>query len=1510
MASPKLVVLFASSAMSKALAAGERWITVHPHGKDEKGTPVLIQPQPDGSAKVIGGAGGKLNHLKLTGVKPQTEYTDTLKQRAKERRDVAKGRRQRDKALGLQTAKAEAHKKLTDKTKAVQAEYVAGVAAAMGWSPDDLRFDAAAHSGEAEHVVAKLADAHLKEMVKRADAAVNLNRERILADAGARAEIELGEVPLEAVSPDTLSVQDLDPVKAQSTGLGFSTDYKARAEAAGADVEAEAKEFSAGISPEQRKAAIRNGETARLVREGLDLMREKEPTDALAPKLVDAKAALDLLKLEKRRKMAERKARDARKEINETVEEPKAYVLEVDDAKVDEKVAEEVANDLRTLSTRAFLAEVDATAPNATKSLRRHVGAGAYNSVNALALAAGGAALVDRSVVDVLGIAGAAEVLARRLQSDLTPQEFQDVADGMQEFHLHHYMEASAEAIGRAHELKAQAAEIELGAAENGHDLAAMQEINRRRSAAIAEAQKTLGTALGEMEANAALVFALKRGKSDKPFEVSLGAVAMESAVKQVRAIGLERGDYTIETISGNRILKVKPEGLARLAEPVNRADLEQVRRNLDIIGGSQDEDGWLPLGITDRPDLDLKPKPGAAPRMAEPFSPGADLEADVSAYIGGRAADGDTPAEIVSDLQSADFYQKVGPERADAYRTAIDKLAPLQDDNGKLRPAEALQASFEEMADKFVADRFGGNRTPLHRQTFPVDDVSVEALHRALAAEPAGLAAYKPIGEMTPQDQAALREHFAKHVARVTPEAATLRRTLETHEASEPEGETTDMFGETVTNPEWSDWRSKRDEMRGKVAAGSTTWPKYVEAMGGPEAAYSAMQDVVRSTVSKGFADTYNTLRPDKPLKVGRTVIRDNLNHLDAVDPAAREARMAKERALTDGLRDRVAGRYASGSVRDKLDSAREEQAGLDAAQMSFFAADPAPEVETPLGADERHTIGHEAERQIAAMMLQVGQNFKAGQPVKLFRPSMSGGQNVARQRAVKLLDANKRVVLSFGTGSGKTLIGLAGYSHLQQQGKAKRGLFLVPSIAQGGFGAEALRFLEPGKFKWHAKPGASREERLAAYKDPSHNFCVMTHQSFRDDMLHLGAQHAGVDEAAMSGQVAAMDRAGRQEWIKGVMRREGISFDYLNVDEGHDLLNRRGKENSAMANVVDAVGDHVPYYVNASADPIKNDVSEAFSLLQKMDPGRYTDQAAFMRKYGVDTLSAKDGLRRELARFQYPSKIDPDITATRSERKVEVSDAQRQALTDLDGHVAKARIARMTGKVDVAAMRAISPSSFEGVPAGEHEALAGALQKNLGILKNTAVRHVLDAHPEGGKVADVAAAAAERKGKQGLVFAHSLAAVKAIKARLEKDGFRVSTITGADSAKGKAARIDEYRPASGESNIDILVASDAGATGANLQSGRWLYNFDTPDTAKTHAQRNGRINRIGQEHDVELMDGVSDHPEEAKRRDRLSRKYALREMMTTPMESLDDTGVAHFLRQRQITRDHGGLL
>lgn len=87
-----------------ALKAGERWITVRPNGPDTKGVPVLIRPMPDGSHKIVGGAGGKLNHLRLHGVKEPHEYDRT--KATEKKKETAQQRKARLDAMTPDARKA------------------------------------------------------------------------------------------------------------------------------------------------------------------------------------------------------------------------------------------------------------------------------------------------------------------------------------------------------------------------------------------------------------------------------------------------------------------------------------------------------------------------------------------------------------------------------------------------------------------------------------------------------------------------------------------------------------------------------------------------------------------------------------------------------------------------------------------------------------------------------------------------------------------------------------------------------------------------------------------------------------------------------------------------------------------------------------------------------------------------------------------------------------------------------------------------------------------------------------------------------------------------------------------------------------------------------------------------------------------------------------------------------------------------------------------------------------
>lgn len=1490
-----------AKADSGAIPPGARWITVHPG--EGKGQPVLVMPQSDGSMRVIGGAGGALNHLKLRGVKQGQDYKDAIHQAGQRRREERKARIATEKQTGVYEAKQAERGKIREGIRAQRHAFVQTVAEAMGW--DDAKFDEEKHANLSPEAIAKAKKDHEKELFQRAKQAVSANRKMLLQDHDALVASGLGDLPLDSGDDSVIALSDLDPVNAVP-GLGFAPAYGQRAMASGLtekELQAEANQFSGKTPGQEAVASIKSIERRMAsdnIAKELDAFKQANPdTVSPSPKiLAEAQKAAALIKAEKRLRMAEALARDASKAIDEAkTVEPKAFAVEVSDAAVEEAAAKQMAQDIKTIGAVGLLSEIDHM--GGEESLGGHVATGAFNTLNAFATAIGGQPLIDRSVVDVLGINAATQILARKVASQYEADDLERIRMGVEDFHVNTQGELQESAVKTAHGLTEAAEQMDLPDCEDGFDLAAAQAINDKRRKAIAEAKRVLGQATGELQANAALVMALRTPPKDS-IQVPMGKVAVTDAIKRLRAIGLKQGQYALEETGGNLIANITGEGIDGLAANVDVEGMAQIRRNLDIISGKNDEDGWLPQGFANRPDLAMKADPGVAQKLAMPFNPEAhngNLEEALYDYIGGRAADGDAAADILADVQSAEFVAKSGD--AMAYRAALDKVAPLTGPDGKMKPIEQFAPLFNQYADAFVAFHYGKKANPLHKQNFAVTEHSVDALHRALSATPEGVAAFKPVGELTARERTGLRNWWQTNVAKQDGNAEQLANELADAEKNEPEKEATDIFGESTVSPEWLAWKSKRDALSDKVKNATLDWPRYVKIMGSVPDAVTAVQDLIRSKVVNDFAQTLNTLDKDHPLKIGKTIIQGNLNHLDAVDPEAREKRLAEHKALVDSLRNRINGKYSGGTVSQKIQAEKEMQAAFQQAQMGFFSATE-QDADKPLGADERHTIGHAAEQTLAGMMSVVGRNFQPGKPVKLWNASMSG-KFMPQQRAIKLMDANKRIILGYGAGSGKTGIMLGATSHLIKTGKIKRAIHLVPSIVQGQYGGEATRYLEAGQFQWHCAPGASREERIAAYKNPGNHFCVMTHEAFRSDMLHLGAQQAGIDDEAMHGQVEAMDHGQRKQWLADVMKAEGINFDATFVDEAHRTVNREGKMNSSMANVIDALTDNTPYFAYASGDPVKNDASEIHDVLAKMDRSRYADRAAFMRAYGGDTVSARAALKREMARYGISNVIRPDIEATYSNVDVPLSAEQKVALKTVDRLSAKLRQARMTGEVDVESAKQLSPAAFADADKADHKAIAEAVQRSIGIAKEAARKRVIYAHGGDNAMVNEAISRVEsHQGAPGVIFAHNRASVQRLVAEFAKRGHRVVSITGADSPDEKEKKKLMFQPESGEPKADIMISSDAGAVGMNLQRGQWMIQYDIPDTAKDHGQRSARIDRIGQNNNINVDTLVADHPMARKALDRLDRKYMLRELMLDPMDGLDDTGMAGWINKR----------
>jgi superfamily II DNA/RNA helicase len=135
----------------------------------------------------------------------------------------------------------------------------------------------------------------------------------------------------------------------------------------------------------------------------------------------------------------------------------------------------------------------------------------------------------------------------------------------------------------------------------------------------------------------------------------------------------------------------------------------------------------------------------------------------------------------------------------------------------------------------------------------------------------------------------------------------------------------------------------------------------------------------------------------------------------------------------------------------------------------------------------------------------------------------------------------------------------------------------------------------------------------------------------------------------------------------------------------------------------------------------------------------------------------------------------------------------------------------------------------------------------------------------------------------------------VEEIARALERAGHRVAILHGGHSAEEKA----RIRQRFDRGEVDIVVASDAGATGANLQKrGEWLVHYDIPMTWKTYEQRTARIDRLGQRKPIEVHTLMTDTDHDRENWRRIREKKLLGDIFHGPYEHMDDRGLALHLR------------
>jgi len=129
-----------------------------------------------------------------------------------------------------------------------------------------------------------------------------------------------------------------------------------------------------------------------------------------------------------------------------------------------------------------------------------------------------------------------------------------------------------------------------------------------------------------------------------------------------------------------------------------------------------------------------------------------------------------------------------------------------------------------------------------------------------------------------------------------------------------------------------------------------------------------------------------------------------------------------------------------------------------------------------------------------------------------------------------------------------------------------------------------------------------------------------------------------------------------------------------------------------------------------------------------------------------------------------------------------------------------------------------------------------------------------------------------AEDKHRKIIIFTEFVATQYYLKTLLVGRGYFISTLNGSMNIEERNGILAEFK-----SKTDILISTDAGGEGLNLQFSNCVINYDLPWNPMKIEQRIGRVDRIGQKRDVVVFNFVLADTVESRVRDVLEEKLAV---------------------------------
>lgn len=328
----------------------------------------------------------------------------------------------------------------------------------------------------------------------------------------------------------------------------------------------------------------------------------------------------------------------------------------------------------------------------------------------------------------------------------------------------------------------------------------------------------------------------------------------------------------------------------------------------------------------------------------------------------------------------------------------------------------------------------------------------------------------------------------------------------------------------------------------------------------------------------------------------------------------------------------------------------------------------------------------------------------------------------------------------------------------------------------------------------------------------------------------------------------VASIDTAKREPHRSIVL---GLDYDMLIIDEAHKLKNRKTSNYKFVSEL------RKKYCLLLTATPIQNDLQELYNLITLLKPGQLGGQESFQSNFIIDKRTAKneDTLQQELSKVMIRNtRSDGNLELTkRSVRNITLTlSPDEQALYDGVTDYVRGRYeenrANLSSVLSLVTLQREVCSSrdavfitlvnmFKKLPedSPQRARIWELVELIRGIKSNTKAETAMNIIREiDDKV---------------IIFTEYRASQEYLLNFLKQHDIPAVPYRGGMNRGKKDWMMDLFKR-----RAKVLVATEAGGEGINLQFCHHMINFDLPWNPMRVEQRIGRVHRLGQQNDVHI--------------------------------------------------------